>query len=215
VRTDNNGVFPRYTDLKGLKICEVRKKMVRMPFRDTYILYESISEQLKRFHEKIPCKIEGIPLNLQSICARCPYLEDCKHTLNFKEEIDPKSWDLRLLPYTSRTISEQLRDSISPQYETIEDVANKIQNHPTDNVPTPLFAEKPFLELRAKSLLMKKPISPEEGKSFSLTLPKYNDISLTIDLETDAIHDVVCSAAFYLEVFISQNSLYYHNFNDW
>ncbi len=215
VRADSNGIFPRYIDIDGLKISDVRPKIVKMPFRDTYILYESISNQLETFYKEIPCKIQDIPLHIQSTCARCSYLEDCKATLNFQEDVDPSSWDLRLLPYTSRTIAEQLKDSDSPKYKTIEDVAKKIENHPIENVPTPIFAEKPFLKMRAKALMKQKPIKPKERKTFSFRLPKYNNISLIMDLETDAIHDVVCACSLYLDIFISENAPFYQNFEEW
>ncbi|MEJ2248665.1 MAG: AAA domain-containing protein [Candidatus Lokiarchaeota archaeon] len=215
VRVDNNGIFPRYSDIQDLKISDIRIRAVEMPFKDTYILYESLSNQIQEFLDIIPCAIEDIPLNLQSICARCKYIEDCKKTLNCDPGIPRQKWNLQLLPYTSQTISEQLKDSINPKYETIQDVFEKIETHPSEIVPTPLYAEKPFLKVRAESLLKEAPIKPELGQLYSISIPKYSPISLIIDFETDPIHNVVCAVSFYLSSIIFDNQKQYKNFVRW
>ncbi|MEJ2252295.1 MAG: AAA domain-containing protein [Candidatus Lokiarchaeota archaeon] len=215
VRVDNNGIFPRYSDIKDLKISDIRIKAVEMPFKDTYILYESLSNQIQDFLDIIPCAIEDIPLNLQSICARCKYIEDCKKTLNCDPNIPRQKWNLQLLPYTSQTISEQLKDSINPKYETIQDVFEKIESHPSEIVPTPLYAEKPFLKVRAASLLKQAPIKPELGQLYSISIPKYSPISLVMDFETDPIHNVVCAVSFYLSSIIFDNQEQYKKFVRW
>ncbi|MEJ2250144.1 MAG: hypothetical protein P8Y97_10840, partial [Candidatus Lokiarchaeota archaeon] len=215
VRVDNNGIFPRYSDIKNLKISDIRIKAVEMPFKDTYILYESLSNQIQEFLDIIPCAIEDIPLNLQSICARCKYIEDCKKTLNCDPNIPRQKWNLQLLPYTSQTISEQLKDSINPKYETIQDVFEKIESHPSEIVPTPLYAEKPFLKVRAESLLKEAPIKPELGQLYSISIPKYSPISLIMDFETDPIHNVVCAVSFYLSSIIFGKQKQYKKFVRW
>ncbi len=217
VRVDENGIFPRYTKVKQMKlgISEIRRKIVKMPFKDTIILYESLSNKLREFKEEIPCSIEEIPLNLQSICARCPYLEDCKKTLKCDDCYPRDQWDLQLIPYTSKTISEQLKDCQAPIYETIKDVADKIDAHPKNIVPTPLYAEKPFLKQRAQALLENKPLSPKIGEIYSISIPKYSPISLILDFETDPIHDVVCAVSFNLNCFVSDYLNQYDKFVRW
>ncbi|TFF63745.1 MAG: hypothetical protein EU521_00470 [Promethearchaeota archaeon] len=217
VRVDGNGIFPGYSDIEdiSLTIEEMRKRVVEMPFRDTYILYEIISDKLQEFLDKIPCKIEDIPLNLQPICARCKYLEDCKKTLRYDDSISPEQWDLQLIPYTSKTISEQLKSSVNPQYDTLKDVAENIENYPENKVPTPLYAERPFLKQRAKALIKKKLLTPKTGEHFSIAIPRFNPLTLILDFETDPIHDVVCAVAFHLNSFLTENYLQYDKFVKW
>jgi DNA polymerase III delta prime subunit len=217
IRIDENGIFPRYANIKELKLTfpEIRRKIVKMPFKDTYILYETLSNKLHEFTEKIPCQIEDIPLNLQSICARCKYLEDCKKTLKCDDCYPREQWDLQLIPYTSKTISEQLKDSSTPSYETIKDVADRIDTHPQEVVPTPLYAEKPFLKHRAQALLEDEPVRPETGKHFTISIPKYSPISLIMNFETDPIHEVVCAVSFHLSCFIPDYMNHYEKFVKW
>lgn len=217
VRVDHNGIFPRYSDpeIQELKIKEISQKLVEMPFKDTQILVDTISEKLSEFKEKIPCKIESILLNLQSICAQCEFIEDCKKTLKYDEKNRPENYDLRLIPYTSQAIAEQLKDSNFPKYETIKDVLEKIDTHPVNMIPTPLYAEKPFLKTRAKALLKNEPIKPEIGTTYSIHIPAYSPISLIIDFEIDPIHNVIITCAFYISCYINQRWVQYDQFVRW
>jgi len=217
VRVDGNGIFPNYDKIEDVQLTldELRQRVVKMPFKDTYIIYDSLSNHLRELIDKIPCEIEDIPLNLQSICARCPYLEDCKKTLQCEECIPPEQWDLQLIPYASKTISEQLKDSNTPHYDTVKDVMDNIDDYPQKKVPTPLYAEKPFLKQRAKALIEKKPLKPKTEELFSIAIPKYSPISLIMDFETDPIHNVVLAVSFHLTSFLTTKWDQYDKFGKW
>ncbi len=217
IRVDGNGIFARYPDIKThpLTIDEVRRRVVKMPFKDTYILYDSLEIKLHEFKDKIPCEIEDIPLNLQPICARCKYLEDCKKTLNYDDSIPPERWDLQVIPYTSKTISKQLKGCASPQYDTIKDVAENIEEHPQKKVPTPLYAERPFLKQRAEALLTQESCTPEVGEMYSVAVPRYSPLTLIMDFEIDPIHNVVCAVSFHFSSFLTENFPQYEKFVGW
>ncbi|MGV9204788.1 MAG: AAA domain-containing protein, partial [Promethearchaeia archaeon] len=215
VRVDYNGIFPGYSDLSDLNVSNIRDHIVELPFEDTLVLYDHIAETLTDLFEALPRDIEEIPIRLQPICARCEYLDDCKKQLKYGNKHPRKEWDLCLLPYMSQNISEELKDLEHPSFDTIEDVANRITDYESESVPTPLFAEKPFLKYRARSLLRNEMVTPEAGEVSSIAFPKKNPISLILDFETDPLHKIVCAVSFNLSIFLGSWHDCYNVFEQW
>lgn len=217
VRVDNNGIFPQYKDLGELRASNLREKIIQIPFDDSLMLFSLISNQLRKFLDKIPCNIEDWDLNLQSICSRCDFIEDCIQRLKNYDNTARENWDLRLIPYTSSFIADQLKDFKNGfSYDTVKDVYENIDKYPSYNVPTPIFSEVPFLKMRSKALLTNSFHQPELGEVYSITLPKYGSISFLFDFETEPILNVVCLAGFSIHMYIFNWQVEnFNRFNNW
>ncbi|MFO8018367.1 MAG: AAA domain-containing protein [Promethearchaeia archaeon] len=215
VRVDNNGILPGYNDVSTLEVPVLRDHIVELPFADSLVLYDHISETLTSLFHVLPRNIEDIPIRLQPICARCDYLEDCKKQLKYGEKYPREEWDLCLLPYMSQNISEELKDLENPGFDTIEDVARHISEYSSESVPTPLYAEKPFLKYRALSLLENEMKTPEAGEISSIAIPRRSPISLVMDFETDPLHEIVSATSFNLNIFLARWNSRYTKFGQW
>lgn len=217
VRVDNNGIFPQSKHLDDLRVSDLRERIIQIPFDDSSMLFTLVSNQLREFLDRIPCNIEDWDLNLQSICSRCDIIEDCIERLKNHDNTARENWDLRLIPYTSSYIADQLKDFKNGFiYNTIKDVYDNIDKYPSQNVPTPIFSKKPFLKMRAKALLEDKFHQPELGEVYSISIPKYGPISFLFDLETEPILNIVCLAGFSIQMYLfSWQVDNFNRFNNW
>ncbi|MHA1228483.1 MAG: AAA domain-containing protein, partial [Candidatus Hodarchaeales archaeon] len=81
--------------------------------------------------------------------------------------------------------------------------------------PGPLYPQKPLLSLKSNSLLARKTVTPKKGQIHSLTLPKYNNLTIILDIETDPIHERVFVAGIRFTMSVAMGVPYEKVFDDW
>jgi len=89
---------------------------------------------VKSLWARTPCKIEDVPLKLQPTCGYCAFLKDCTKTLQPGGDTNPHTWAVDLIPYTSPSLVQQLKDA---GFRTIQDVARGISAFPSGNTRIP------------------------------------------------------------------------------
>ncbi len=206
VPADGHGIFPWVSQdaLAGLTLDDVLRGelTVDMTWRDARVLFTSAREALQALVAGRPHAPDAVPVRVQGACGMCRYLNDCKSSLQCGST-DPGDWDLRLLPYTSPATAELLREQEG--LRTVRDVAEVMPVLPEHGGYDPLYAERPLLRLKARALMKGEilPASPEHlggQRQFSMAVPRYNDLSLFFDLETDPTHEIVFAAAARLDI---------------
>ncbi len=215
INIEFNGIFPKY-DNKILKdihyLNDIIDLTILIHWKESHQLFVDIIEKIKNLWLKSPVLIESIPVNIQTNCGYCFFLEDCKKTLGFDGIKEPKDWSLKLLPHTSNSISQKL---IEMNFNTIADVANNIYKIPISSTPEPIYSEIPLLELRAKSLLLNEEINPKSGHIYTYSLPKFSSFSVIFAIETDPANERVYTAGFLVEMTTSPNAPFSTVFDNW
>ncbi|MHA1227719.1 MAG: AAA domain-containing protein, partial [Candidatus Hodarchaeales archaeon] len=167
---------------------------------------------LQEVIKEVPKDLDNyLEVRMQPACGRCNYLDDCKESLGMKSK-DPSKWDVRLLPYVSQSIAEQL---IKNGLKTINDVANNVMGLPAGLTPGPLYPQKPLLALKSNSLLTQRTATPKKGQIHSLTLPRYNNLTIILDIETDPINERVFVAGIRFTMSVARGAAYEKVFDDW
>ncbi|MHA1844366.1 MAG: AAA domain-containing protein [Promethearchaeota archaeon] len=215
VRVDGNGIFPHLKDEELFNIkdtADFLEQVIKIPWDESNRIFYEIMEEINRLWKNSPQAIENVPVNIQLSCGYCYFLEDCKTTLGMDGSTPPEKWSLKLLPYNSISISEQLMDR---GFKTIGDIANKISTIKIGDTPEPIYSELPLLELKAKALIQNASIKPKLGQIHSYTIPKYTDIALTFSVETDPANQRVYGAALYLYMSVPSNAPYSAIFDNW
>jgi hypothetical protein len=206
VPADGHAVFPWVSqdDLVGLTLADVLGDAltVGMNWLDARILFSSTREAIQDLAAQRPHVPDAVSVRVQGACGMCRYLNDCKASLKCGSS-DPGDWDLRLLPYTSPATAELLREQEG--LRTVRDVAEAMPVTPGHDGYDPLYAERPLLRLKARALMKGEllPAGPEHlggQRQFSMAIPRYNDLSLFFDLETDPTHEIVFAAALRMDI---------------
>ncbi len=197
VKASGNGILPNRERIIFREVQDIYDSIVEVRWRETIRVYKHALEVIQKLAKKRPLPVEAVELKLQPACGRCNYLEDCKSTLGIGHEEDPKKWDLQLIPYTSPSIARQLKDK---GFSTVGDVAEKIGSLEIGDVPEPIYAEMPTLELKAKALAENKELAPPPSRLYTMKIPKFSDISLEFTAEADPVHERVLGVAFYYQV---------------
>ena len=193
VSLDGHGILPRREsfEIAELRFGEPATLSVPLSWRDTAHVFESARRQLIALQRSTPVRVEDVEARIQRACGHCSYLPDC--TTSLKHGASPKDWDVALLPFLRQGIAEQLRDR---GFSSIGEVSEGIRSLQPGMTPTPVDAEIPSLELKARALVAGKilPASPENTageRLLSIALPRYTDAELYFDLETDPTNEVV------------------------
>lgn len=215
ISISNNGIFPKYTEdiLKNINILEEFEQFViEIPWNESDRIFTSTVNKLHDLHEISPCAVEEISVNIHPNCGFCPFLEDCKKTLGMNDMESPKNWSLQLIPFNSRSISQQLE---SYGFKTIGDVERGLKKIKIGNTPAPLYPELPLLEMKVKSLINNEITTPIPGKVHSYCIPKFTPISLSFAIETDPSSDRVFAAGIYLKMIVAKKAKNYNIFKKW
>jgi len=216
VRIDYNGIFPQYSelDLKNLQTFEdLIAHIIIINWDEALQIFIDTLNKIRKLWDKAPIPISSTSVNIQSTCGYCFFLEDCKRTLGITEGTAPSDWSLRLIPYTSSSIAQQLINEY--QLTTIRDLAQKIDDITIGYTPNPLYSELPLLKNKALSLINDEIILPSSGHTYSYAIPRYSPLSITFAIETDPANDRVFAAGFFLKMNTFGNSYYNNIFDKW
>lgn len=210
VSLDGHGILPRRTlpELARLGVDEPASLTVPLRWRDTAHLFAAARDAVIVRHRASPQPIEAVTPRVQRSCGHCAYFADCTRSL--QPTADPATWDVALLPTMREGTAAQLREQ---GYATLGDVASRIRNHPQGTTPTPIDAEVPALELKARALVAGKVIAatPENTageRMLSIALPRYTDVALYVDLEADPTNEVVFALGLLWSVSIAPTALF-------
>jgi hypothetical protein len=217
VRADGNGIFPKreLAALATLLAGSPRELIVPLAWRDTVHLFESTQKRARELRQSAPRAIETVDARIQPACGRCPYLEDCKQSL--QPGTDPATWDLALLPNLRQGTAEQLR---ALGFRTVGDVAERVRDIQIGTTPQPIYAEIAPLELKARALRDRRELAatPENTagqRMLSIALPRFTNIDLFFNLETDPTNEVVFALALGLDIDAHPSSVFLDAHNAW
>ncbi|MHA1721329.1 MAG: AAA domain-containing protein [Promethearchaeota archaeon] len=210
-----NGIFPKISEdlLKKIKnLNDFLVLIVNFPWKESNRIFSDTIKKLRELHNLSPCSIESIAVNIQPKCGFCPFLEDCKISLGMHDLNHPENWSLKLIPFNSMSMSQQLE---SYGFKTIGDVAKGLSKIKIGNTPAPLYPELPLLGMKVNSLINNKIITPKPGEVHSYCIPKFTPIALTFAIETDPSSNRVFAVGFYLKMSIAKNAKNYGIFKNW
>ena len=216
VRIDFNGIIPQYNeyDLAALSTFEDLVNLtIKINWDESLQIFIETLNKIKKLWAKAPIPIKSTPVNIQPTCGYCYYIEDCKKSLGKDGVTDPKDWSLKLLPYTSSSIAQQLINDHN--LKTIGDVADRINTINVGNTPNPIYSELPLLENKALSIINDQIILPSAGHTYSYAIPRYSPIALTFAVETDPANNRVYAAGFFLKMNTFANSYFNNVFDKW
>ncbi len=212
VAVDGHGIVPQrdMTRLLITGVDDLKKLRVPLIWEEAAHTFEVTRARLQHLRSRSPSRVAAVSVNIQPACGRCDFLEDCKRSLGMDEgkEAPPGSWDLRLIPYTSRSISEQLRER---GFRTVGDVAAGLDTLELGETPEPLYPERPLLALKARALLAGEATYPDpdgavDQRHLSIAIPQFSNLALVFDVESDPTNDVVFGVAFDLDISVVQSS---------
>ena len=215
VRVDGNGIFPkvRKDELDEIKVLEdIIDNTILIHWEDSFRNFTNLTQKIKELWKKSPCAIKSIPVNIQVGCGYCFYIEDCKKSLGMDGKTLPKDWSLKLIPYTSMSIAQQL---IERGFKTIGDVADNIGTIKVGSVPEPIYPELPLLELKARALVEDKLINPPPDHVHAYSIPKYSSIAINFAVETDPANQRVYTAGLFLFMSVSSKAPFSLAYDNW
>ncbi len=198
VEVAGHGILPNLesVEVAGLEWGNLRRGVIPMVWRDVAHLYARTCARIRALHAAAPRPIEAAEPHIQPSCGRCGYVNDCVATLGCTPGRAPATWDLRLLPLTSRSVAEQLR---ARGLATVGDVVAQADALAPGEVPEPLFAELPTLRLKGAALAAGAPLPPRAehtgGQEHrTLAIPRLSQLNLFFALETDPSTERVFAA---------------------
>ncbi len=219
VSADGHGILPFIDDpFAGLTLEKLTAEfMVPLVWDDARVLFERATARVRALVSKRPHDPDAVDVRVQPACGACRYLNDCKISLE-RGSTDPGDWDLRLIPYTSPTTAELLRTL--EHLDTVRDVATSLAVVPPSSGYDPIYAERPMLRLRARALMEQQRVPAHAldlggQRHLSMALPRYSDLTLLVDLESDPTHDVVFGAALRLEITCAPNAAHRGLYDAW
>ncbi len=213
VRMDANGIIPRLPSPLSFPSLNALMESVLLVKPDEGLrLIKYTVNTLTSLWSSAPCKVEGIPLRIQPTCGYCRFLGDCEETLHIGGKDHPETWAVDLIPYTSPSMAQQLKDA---GYKNIGDVARHIKEFPVSNTPNPIFPELSRLELKARALFFNKEQYPSAGLVHSYAIPRFTPIAISFCIEYDQGNEIVFGAG--LRLFISMSPASPHSlaFDQW
>ncbi len=176
-------------------------------------IYNQVIKVVKELWKKSPCPINQIKTNIHDGCGYCQFIEDCKATLGMKEKNDPENWSIKLIPFTSKSIAQQLINEFN--FKTIGDLIKNFDKIKIDNIPKPLYSELPNLKLKIKALKNKRLVYPKNTQIYSYSIPRYSPIRINFDVEYDRNTDRIFAVGILLKMFISSKLKYHGIFDNW
>ncbi len=215
INVNSNGIFPQYetNELEAISNVEdIFSYIVEIKWEESYQIFVDLMSNIKTLWLSCPRSIESVPLNIQSSCGYCYYLEDCKTILGMDGNRKPNDWSLKLLPYTSSSIAQQLEDK---GFHTIGDILSKIDSIQIGNIPEPLYSELPLLKLKAKAIVYNDIMKPTAGYTHTYSIPRFSPLSITFAVETDPANERVFAFAIYLNISVTPNTPYIGIFDNW
>jgi len=197
----------------------IEREVYAIPLTEAALVFNHVVESVHALYDHRPHKKESTPLKFQAICSRCNYFDDCLKTLNharFDKE-GRKDWDIHLLPFISQGIVNQLKFPASKNVpiNTIGELIDNVDKLDIGDTPSPIFIEKPFLKMRASAVLDDTIKTPDDKNYCSMGLAPRTPITLTINFETDPVHDILMLAGFKLNCQISKDERIYEFFKTW
>jgi len=216
VRIDYNGIFPQYSDNELLDLQtfdDLNEATIKINWDESLQIFVETINKIRKLWAKAPIPIESTPVNIQQTCGYCFYIEDCKKSLGMDGETETKDWSLKLIPYASSSIAQQLISD--HKFQTIGDVAEKINSIRIGNTPNPIYSELPLLRNKALALINDIIVTPKVGHTHSYAIPRFSPISITFAVETDPITEKVYAAGFFLQMYTFANSNYSNVFDNW
>ncbi len=218
VRANFNGIFHDSNQEKIRLITSIqdiinRELITLIPWEESRNIFMKIITKIRKLWSNSPLPIDSTRPNLHQGCGYCQYIEDCKETLGCSDDSNPSDWSVKLIPFTSPSIAEQLIREY--KCETVGDLYKKIDTIPVGSVPRPLYPELPFLKLKAESIIKNKFIYPEYDQTHSYAIPRYSPIALNFGVEYDANNDKVFAAGLYLKMFVAKEVRYHKRFDIW
>lgn len=202
VNVQVSGIFPliKPNELKINNIDDLLIKYLNCNWIETKRIFDSILDDLKSLVMQLPCEKNSIELKIQPACGRCDFLEDCKESLNGKDP-DPANWDIRLIPYTTQSLTEQMK---ARNFDKIIDVLEKplIINDPP--LPESIYSEMPLIKLKAESLIKNTEVIPTKDQISTVSIPSqyFAPCSISYTIEADPIHNRVFGSSLYLSIVV-------------
>lgn len=213
VSLDGCGIWP-VLNLNRIRLRELDDLygiIVEMGWDNHAHLFSQAVSVIRELRGATPLAVEDVDLVIQPACARCRYVEDCKSSLGWSEDLkDLSDVDVRLLPGTSSSTAEQLRDL---QIDTIKQLENRVDELELDTIiPSPLYAERELLKLKSKAMVAGEPVLPDntrgERRHLSVALPQYSGVVLTFNAEADPTNDCVFSFGGHLDIRCHDDAAY-------
>ena len=221
VSVDGCGIWPvlnlNRTPLRHLD--DIQRAIVEMSWDNHAHLFTLALQKIREFYKVTPQPIEDIELLIQPACARCKYIADCKQSLGWRDGLrDLSQIDVRLLPGVSASTAEQLRDR---QIDTVAELDARTDELAQEGsiVPSPLYAERELLRLKARALVTGQRTMPDqeqaERRHMSLAVPRYSTAVLAFNAEADPTNDCVFAFGASLDIRCSENSPYAYWHDAW
>lgn len=215
VRTSGNGIFPKRENLSSfLPVMDAAGKtpVVPMGWEDHARVFASVVSRIHRLWAAAPCSVESVSLNLQPECGYCEYLLDCTRSLGMRDGVPPDEWSLRLIPYTSPSVAQQLLDR---GFKTVGDVHERVRSIPRKGTPEPIHPELPLLEVKARALVEGKRTMPPVGTIHPFSLPRFSAMSISFAGELDKSCDRVFALGIMLHMSVGPKVEYFRVFEAW
>lgn len=218
IRANINGIFPEHSPeslnlISSLKDVFEQDLVSLISWVEARRIFLRIYHKIRILWQKSPRAIESVPLRLHQGCGYCQYIEDCKNTLGCNGNSTPSEWSLRLIPFTSPSIAEQLISDFG--YRTIKDVFDNIDSIMIGRIPRPLYPELPYLKLKTQALIEDKIVYPTYNQTHSYAIPQFSPIALSFGVEYDINNDRVFVIGIYFKMFIHSNVKYHDRFDKW
>jgi hypothetical protein len=218
VRANYNGILHLNDKekLKELKVIEdiFTKNLVSLiSWKEANRIYNRVINTVKELWKTSPCPISQIKTNIHEGCGYCQFIEDCKETLGMKDGNKPKDWSIELIPFTSKSIAQQLKNEF--EIDTIGELSKNFHKIKVSNIPKPLYSELPTLKLKTKALKNKRLVYPKDSQTYSYSIPRYSPIAINFDVEYDRNTDRIFAVGILLKMFVSSKLKYHGIFDNW
>ncbi|MGV9171076.1 MAG: DEAD/DEAH box helicase [Promethearchaeia archaeon] len=218
VRANFNGILPlrdekQFKKLKSTEDIFKNELMSFVSWKESNRIYDKVINAVKSLWRKAPCPIDQIRTNIHDGCGYCQFIEDCKTTLGMKETNEPKDWSVKLIPFTSKSIAQQLIKEFN--INTIGDLKDKIEKIKVERYPKPLYSELPTLKLKTRAIINKRMTYPKNSQAYSYAIPKYSPLVLNFDVEYDSNTDRIFTVGILLKMFVSSKLKYHGIFDNW
>ncbi|MHA1999796.1 MAG: DEAD/DEAH box helicase [Promethearchaeota archaeon] len=209
-----NGILPHIEDLNTFVInapVDIEQFVIPVDWNEFKYVLTTVLEKLKQLWLRAPIPIEDTEQRIQPQCGYCSFFDDCKARLGANGTKPPKDWSLKLIPYTSMSIAQQL---INLGFKTVGDVESRIKGVKVGVTPEPIYPELPLLDLKARALVNGKEFFPLPGTVHSYSLPRFSPMALSFCAE-DTQDDRIFGVGLYLSISVPANSLYSDIFDKW
>ncbi len=200
VNVQQSGIFPLISphELKINTIDGLLSNYLNCNWIETKRIFDNILADIKSLVVQLPCDKNAIELKIQPACGRCDFLEDCKQSLNGQDP-NPGNWDVRLIPYTTQSLTEQMK---ARSFDKIQDILEKplVINDPP--LPESIYSEMPLIKLKAESLVKNAEIIPTKDQITTVSIPSqyFAPCSISFTIEADPIHNRVFGASLHLSI---------------